>query len=57
MAEVRAVHTTNGRWDLIVELGTRTLEELDAALAAIRRLDGISVSETNLLLATRKSGG
>ncbi|SEP56595.1 Lrp/AsnC family transcriptional regulator [Thalassovita taeanensis] len=56
MAEVRAVHTTNGRWDLIVELGTRTLEELDAALTAIRRLDGISVSETNLLLATRKSG-
>jgi DNA-binding Lrp family transcriptional regulator len=53
---VTAVHTTNGRWDLIVEVATQTLEQLDAILAEIRRLDGISVSETNLLLATRKAG-
>ena len=53
---VTAVHTTNGRWDLIVEVATQTLEKLDAILAEIRRLDGISVSETNLLLATRKAG-
>jgi len=53
---VTAVHTTNGRWDLIVEIGTETLEKLDEILAVIRRLDGISVSETNLLLATRKAG-
>ena len=53
---VSAVHTTNGRWDLIVEIGTQTLENLDLVLAQIRRLDGISVSETNLLLATRKAG-
>lgn len=56
MPEVRAVHTTNGRWDLIAELGTQTLEELDRALAAIRRFEGVATSETNLLLATRKSG-
>ena len=55
LAEVRAVHSTNGRWDLIVELGTETLEALDAALAKIRLFDGISTSETNLLLATRKA--
>ena len=54
--EVTGLHTTNGRWDLIVELGTETLEDLDRVLAAIRRFDGVSVSETNLLLATRKSG-
>lgn len=54
--EVTALHTTNGRWDLVVELGTDTLENLDRVLATIRRLDGISTSETNLLLATRKSG-
>ncbi len=55
LAQVRAVHSTNGRWDLIVELGTETLEALDAALARIRQFDGVATSETSLLLATRKS--
>ncbi len=53
---VRAVHSTNGRWDLIVELGTETLADLDVVLGDIRRLDGVATSETNLLLSTRKSG-
>lgn len=53
MSEVRAIHSTNGRWDLIVEIGTRSLEALDDALTRIRRLEGVSTSETNLLLATR----
>jgi DNA-binding Lrp family transcriptional regulator len=52
---VRAMHTTNGRWDVIVELGTDTLEALDRILAQIRRFDGITSSETSLLLSTRKS--
>lgn len=55
LSDVRAVHSTNGRWDVIVELGTETLEEFDAALTRIRRLDGVSTSETSLLLATRKA--
>ncbi|KIN60882.1 Transcriptional regulator, AsnC family protein [Sulfitobacter noctilucae] len=55
-AEVRAVHSTNGRWDVIIEIGTETLEQFDAVLTQIRRLDGIVASETNLLLKTRKSG-
>lgn len=54
LREVRALHSTNGRWDLIVELGTATLEELDAALAKIRMFDGVATSETSLLLSTRK---
>ena len=54
--EVSTIHTTNGRWDLIIEIATTSLEKLDRVLAEIRRLDGISVSETNLLLATRKTG-
>lgn len=53
--QVRAIHTTNGRWDLIVEIGTTTLEDFDTVLSKIRRLDGIATSETNLLLSTRKS--
>jgi len=51
-AQVSAVHTTNGRWDLIVELGTETLADLDAVLRRLRLIPGISGSETNLLLAT-----
>lgn len=56
LPEVRAIHSTNGRWDLIVDLGTETLEALDLVLGTIRRFEGVSTSETNLLLATRKSG-
>ncbi|MFD2739400.1 Lrp/AsnC family transcriptional regulator [Sulfitobacter aestuarii] len=55
MADLRAVHSTNGRWDLIVEIGTETLEQFDAVLARIRRLDGVISSETSLLLKTLKA--
>lgn len=55
MPQVVAVHTTNGTWDLIVEIGTETLETLDEALFAIRRLEGVTRSETNLLLSTRRA--
>ncbi len=53
--EVRALHSTNGRWDVIAELGTPDLEALDAVLARIRRLDGVATSETSLLLSTKTS--
>ncbi len=56
MPELRALHSTNGRWDVIVEIGTKTLEEFDAVLGRIRRLDGVVASETSLLLKTKKSG-
>lgn len=55
MAEVLAVHSTNGRWDVIAEIGARTLADFDAVLFRIRRLDGVAQSETNLLLSTRKA--
>lgn len=53
---VLAIHTTNGKWDLIVELGTQTLAELDEVIFRIRGLEGVTTSETNLLLGTRKAG-
>ena len=56
MPEMRQVHSTNGRWDVIVEIGTQTLEEFDNVLFRVRRLEGITSSETSLLLATRKTG-
>ncbi|MBN9029797.1 MAG: AsnC family transcriptional regulator [Rhizobiales bacterium 63-7] len=53
--EVSAIHTTNGRWDLIIELGAQTLTDLDQVLRRIRLVPGITSSETNLLLATPRS--
>ena len=55
MAEVTAVHSTNGRWDLVVELAAQSLAELDEVLRRIRNLDGVTQSETNLLLSTRRA--
>lgn len=52
MPEVTAIHTTNGQWDLVIELATESLTELDAILRRIRMIPDISGSETNLLLAT-----
>jgi DNA-binding Lrp family transcriptional regulator len=55
MPEVTAVHTTNGKWDIVAEIGTADLSALDAALRRIRQINGITGSETNLLLATPRS--
>ncbi len=54
MLAVTAVHTTNGTWDLIVEIGTKSLEAFDSALTAIRTIDGVMRSETSLLLTSRR---
>ncbi|MFT7106685.1 MAG: DNA-binding Lrp family transcriptional regulator [Yoonia sp.] len=54
MSQVQAVHSTNGTWDLIAEIGTQTLEQFDQMLFIIRRMDGVTRSETNLLLSTRR---
>lgn len=53
---VQAVHSTNGKWDLIAEIGTATLPELDEVIAKVRNIEGVTTSETNLLLTTRKAG-
>ena len=53
---VQAVHSTNGTWSLIAELGAQSLLELDEVINRIRDIDGVVHSETNLLLSTRKAG-
>lgn len=53
--EVGAVHTTNGRWDLVAEISAQSLTDLDAALRRLRLVQGITASETTLLLATPRS--
>ena len=55
--EVGAIHTTNGKWDLVVEISVQSLTELDAVLRRLRMVPGITASETNLLLATPRSTG
>jgi DNA-binding Lrp family transcriptional regulator len=49
---VGAIHTTNGRWDIAAELRADSLEGFDRVLTRIRLLDGISQTETSLLLST-----
>ena len=50
--EVRALHTTNGGWDLVAELRTDTLRNFDRVLAQIRLVDGVINSETSMLLSS-----
>jgi DNA-binding Lrp family transcriptional regulator len=54
MPEIRGVHSTNGRWDVIVEIAVNDLEDFDQVLNDVRRIDGITASETSLLLTTKK---
>ncbi len=51
---VAALHSTNGRWDLVAELHTDSLASFDRVLARISRTPGVSSSETSLLLTTFK---
>lgn len=55
ISEVSEIHSTNGRWDLIVELSAATLSEFDAVLRRIRLVPGITGSETSLILSTQRS--
>ncbi|MBU6442336.1 MAG: Lrp/AsnC family transcriptional regulator [Alphaproteobacteria bacterium] len=50
--EIAAIHTTNGRWDLVLELNTESLEAFDKALQRLRQIKGIAGSETSLLLSS-----
>jgi DNA-binding Lrp family transcriptional regulator len=51
---VGALHSTNGRWDIVAELRADSLSSFDQVLGRIRQLDGISSTETSLLLSTFK---
>ncbi len=51
---VSALHSTNGRWDMVVELQADSLEAFDRVLSRVRLLDGIANTETSLLLSTVK---
>ena len=50
--ELQALHTTNGKWDLVAEIQTDSLVEFDRILREVRAIDGILNSETSLLLSS-----
>ncbi|MFV2093099.1 MAG: Lrp/AsnC family transcriptional regulator [Hyphomicrobiales bacterium] len=56
LPQVRAVHSTNGRWDLIAQMESPDLASFDQTLRKIRLIDGISLTESNILLTSRGVG-
>jgi DNA-binding Lrp family transcriptional regulator len=54
LPEVAAAHTTNGRWDMVVELDTDSLASFSQTLDAIRLIEGVAATETSLLLQTHR---
>ena len=53
-AILRTLYTTNGRWDIVAEIGTESLGQFDEVLRRIRGIKGVANSETSLLLSTQK---
>lgn len=50
LPEVTAIHSTNGAWDLVLEVRAENLQQFDRVLREIREIKGVLNSETNLLL-------
>ncbi|MCR9115207.1 MAG: Lrp/AsnC ligand binding domain-containing protein, partial [Rhodobacteraceae bacterium] len=53
LPNVRLVHTTSGRFDLIVSLEAETTEDLDDTLDRIGEAKGVRSSESLIHLATK----
>lgn len=52
IAEIEALHTTNGNWDLVADIQVSSLADFDRVLREIRMIDGVANSETSLLLSS-----
>lgn len=57
MAEVERVHTTSGRFDLLLEVATANTAALDALLDQIGAIPGVRQSESLIQLTTRIDRG
>lgn len=55
--EVRQLHNTNGRWDMVAELEAPNVEAFDDLLRQIRQIDGIASTDTSILLKARRTVG
>ncbi len=49
---IAALHTTNGRWDLVAEINCDSLDAFDRTLGTIRGVGGIRNTETSILLSS-----
>ena len=47
---IKAVHHTTGKWDLIAEIRTDSLISFNRIVGELRLIEGVSATETNLLL-------
>jgi DNA-binding Lrp family transcriptional regulator len=52
--DIVGLHTTNGRWDMVADVRADNLQAFERVLIRIRELDGITNTETSLLLSTHK---
>jgi DNA-binding Lrp family transcriptional regulator len=50
---VEVVHTTSGRFDLLVQIAARTTQELDETLDNIGAARGVKSSESLIHLSTK----
>lgn len=53
--EISALHTTNGRWDIVAEMVCSGLGAFDGVLGIVRGIKGIHDSETSILLSSAAS--
>lgn len=53
--EIEALHSTTGTWDLVIQLRTRNLTELDLVIERIRAIPGIRSTQTSLLFSSLRS--
>lgn len=51
--EVELVHSTSGRFDLILQVGTQTTHDLDQVLDRIGAIPGVLASESLIHLSTK----
>ena len=49
--EIRTLYSTHGSWDLVAEIEAANLAEFDVMLRHVRSMDGISKTETSLLMS------
>lgn len=54
MPEIANSYTTNGKWDLVTVIETKSLPDFDRILREIRQIRGVRNSETCLLLDRAK---
>ena len=50
--ELRQLHSTNGKWDMVAHLTAATLADFDRVLREVRDVEGIVNSETSILLSS-----